>query len=227
MIHIQALILTSCLVQVPTVSSGHLDAVANEIALHEKVAPETINQDFNLDRPEVSSFLLARMNAPTKRGKSLDSALVLRRLLKTDPAKTTEWMIDHLRELTPAGSEAAVKSLSQSDVVESYQLWDLFMKDQREIADPETAALLLPGMVPMRVCDEAYSALAWKLYVQKVLPQDLRPGLGPAESISNRNHAITRLEYWWAANSREFLASKKSLSTARPSIATKLAAVSN
>lgn len=186
---------------------------------------EIVEQGFDLNRAEVSEFMLAKMNKVKMRGDTPSD--VMRKLLEADPGKAMEWLLEVYPRLEPAGRANLIGSFGDLDAMEIFPLLTS-MLDDRSFVVNEYAAKIWPGpedYLHMRVCDDAYNRLILYLgYDSGRFPAAFPKVLGPYRPIEFRDQTISDFKVWWKGAMNSFVRQKQSLSASHPAIDRKLKA---
>ncbi|MDI6810003.1 MAG: hypothetical protein QME66_13725 [Candidatus Eisenbacteria bacterium] len=177
---------------------------------------------FDLDRADVSEFMLARINAFSKKGDGACAEEVMGSLLHADPGKGIEWLLDRYGQLSAVGRANMVKSLRHSECKEAYEIVSVLLAHKEDVVNQHVAAVAAGPYTHLRVCDYAYNSFLWMIRKSANLPADLPRGLFPDSSIEDRDRAIKRLVDWWDKESATVLQQKTSLATTRPSLKEKM-----
>lgn len=192
---------------------------------YKKIISEYNNEhyvrDFDLDRPDVSAYMIAQMNASSDTGGST-SRSVLRGLIKDAPTKTVEWLLDSYGQFSPMGRMVMADGLRHVDCRETYRLLFMLLEDRTTVKDDRARAMSGPLFQEMRVCDEAYTSITYMLYLHKQLPAGVAMLISPTQPLGERDVAIRHLKQWWMNESALVLSQKPALSTTRPSIQNKV-----
>ena len=177
-------------------------------------------REFDLDRREVSAFMVEKMNTVSNRGGCVPSTDVLHHLIDDNPGKTFEWLVDKYDQFSPVGCAAMIEGLRHLDNRESYQLLIMFLEDKREVVNKYELILSPPApginLSYMRVCDWAFQSITYLLDLQKCLPRQIPRHLQNSEPFSERDKFIKQIKGWWSNDSVNFLAKKTLLSIKRP-----------
>jgi len=225
MVYISEILFLALAVQPPNESvKNKLDHACEEIVTHNR-KEDFIEQDLNLDRQEVSDYMIVKMNSKKGESGNVPTSDVTRRMVKAKPVKMMEWLMDHHDKLSPIGLSNMAECLRHLDNRESYHLLFDMLQDQRVIVDDNAARISAPPYWPERVCDRAYSSIGWILHKQKKLPLGLPVGLGPSNSPEQRDKAIKHLMDWWGEESSRILQNTPPLAPDRPSLQLKIEAV--
>lgn len=191
--------------------------------LNQTETKRVMQQDFDLQRPEVSGFMVGQMNRVGKRDDSPSSAIQF--MMEIDPGKTLEWLIENYRNLEPAGRRNLTRSLGPLDCQEVYRLLTPMLDDQALVID-EYAARMWPGpgeWLHHRICDDAYNRLVLQVgWDSGLLPTDLPKVIYGTDPMEKRDIAIQKFKVWWKDAMEGIVSKKPSLATNRPSIGQKL-----
>jgi hypothetical protein len=225
---INALLFISLSFVAITAKAGNdLRAVYESLAASDLDAA-AIQKVFDLNRADVSAFMLGRMNTFTKKGDGASAEEVMASMLRADPGKGIEWLLKNYGQFSAVGRVNAAQSLRHSDTKEAFQILSA-MLDDKETAVNEHAAAIAPispatAYVHLRVCDSAYGALLWLLRKDEKLPSNLPRTLMWDTSTADRNQSINRLTAWYTQESSRLLSQKPSLATSRQSLKEKIRA---
>jgi len=181
-----------------------------------------IQKEFDLDRQDVSTFMLARMNSLPKKGDGACPEEVMGRMLIANPGKGIEWLLDRYGQLSAVGRANMAKSLRHSECKEAYEVVSMLLTNKEEVVNQHAAAVAAGPYTHLRVCDYAYSSLLWMVQKGAGLPADLPNGLFSDTSIETRDQAITRVLNWWSKESAKVLEQKASIEAVRPSVKEKI-----
>jgi hypothetical protein len=178
------------------------------------MSKEEIKKTFDLDRPEVSEFLLRKMNTyPQKGGIKRNNGAIL----KANPRKGIEWLLKIHKRLLPIGRANMALSLRRIDCVESYEILFRLLDDKKVVVINKNAGLapICPGKsyLHLRVCDCAYNSLLYLLKEKNKVPLNNLPlrFMWYDESIEFRDRAIKGLLDWKKKELKQFLRKKKSI----------------
>ena len=181
-----------------------------------------VQKELDLDRQDVSAFMLSRMNALPKKGDGACPEEVMGRMVSANPGKGIEWLLDRYGQLSAVGRANMAKSLRHSECKEAYEVVSTLLINKEEVVNQHAAAVAAGPYTHLRVCDYAYSSLLWMVQKGAGLPADLPNGLFSDTSIETRDQAINRLLDWWSKESAKMLEQKASIGTARPSVKEKI-----
>ena len=180
---------------------------------------------FDLDHRDVSAFMVEKMNTLSYRGSGTSSASVMGELIKDNPGKTVEWLLDHYDQFSPVGMSHMAESLCRLENRECFQVLLAFLEDKRAIVDANAAALYGPPYWHERICDRAFAAIAWMVERGKILPREFNGGISPHDPINERDEKIQKFKAWWAPESEVILQKAPALAATRPSLQNKVESV--
>lgn len=185
-----------------------------------------IQNAFDLNHADASSFMLARMNSFTKKGDGARAEEVMASILRADPGKGIEWLLDKCDQFSAVGRANVAQSLRHSDTKEAYEMLSALLTD-KEAAVNEHAAAVAPisptkPYVHLRVCDFAFNSLVQTLGKDGKFPSDLPRRLSWDTATDDRDRAINCLADWWTQEAPHLLRQKTSLAAARPSLQEKV-----
>lgn len=218
MTYISELLLIALLAQTPTATMKMKLDHACENLVRNDLDGSFIERELDLGRPEVSAYMVSKMNLLPARGELASPSDVTRQLIQAHPGKTVEWLVDHYDQFSPAGLKNMADGLRHINNREGYQILFAMLQDQREIVDEYASHVSARPYYHNRICDCAYGAISWILYKQKNLPPGLPVGLSTSNSIEQRDKEIKRLTVWWSKESEVVLQKTPALSATRPSL---------
>lgn len=93
------------------------------------ITNEFLEKSFNLDDPQVSEYMLKKINSLADRS----GKIVLGNINKINPQKGFIWIINNYDKISFKGKINLLRSLCDTNCAESYELLFLFINDKREV----------------------------------------------------------------------------------------------
>jgi hypothetical protein len=174
-----------------------------------------VEKSFDLDDPEVSSFMFNAMNSfPSKRG-GMNADGVMACVLHVNPEKGIKWLVDHYADFSNVGRSYMVQSFRLLDCSEACEILSYFLDDNSTVVNKRSEAVSPGPYEHLRVCDYACNELYLKFMAKH--KAEIPKLIGTATEIDERDRIVKEWKAWLKAN-EEVLKQKKKLSDKYPDI---------
>lgn len=230
---IEGILTFCCFAILVSASDGDISRAYEQIR-SDGQTPEWALKELDLDRADVSRFMLEKMNVLRKKGTGTPSIETIREMLNVGPGKVIEWLVDQHDRLSAIGRSNMAESIRPCIYTckEPYQILAFLLNDKETIINRDAAARtpIFP-YIHRRVCDYAYNSLMWRL--EKADGIDLNDlhidrnirMIFSNSKIEDRDKAIAQFVTWWSKESEALLDKKASLSEKRPRLKEKMEAL--
>jgi hypothetical protein len=198
--------------------------IAGEFMGRDVRPTRSIQESFDVSKPDVSAFLLGRLNDEDRISSGRNLAdIVLYLILDADVVKGMTWILDHYAEFSGLARIDVANALRRLPLGDPWRLVRAMLKDNTVVL--MKASPLDGGDYRTRVSDRAYDGLRFELYRAKK-----QPG-GPLGLPSSRytggqwtdnDRHVQALAAWWDANEATLLANVPRLKDKDPELAKRL-----